>query len=259
MAAGNLGRISREDVMISSFERSRLEDGHLKEWHRRVKDGGARAAVFGISDGLVTNVSLIVGMVGAHPAASIIRLAGLAGLVAGACSMAIGEYISMQAQRELFQKEIEKERLEIECFPEEEHQELVDIYRSRGLAPDLAYEVATAMMSGEGTALETHVREELGIGTSDLGSPLLAASASFGSFALGAAVPLLPWFVAQGTPAAVATVVLAAVMAVVVGMALSTFTGRSPVRSAARQLVLSAAATGIAFGIGRALGSSRIR
>ncbi|MCL4433793.1 MAG: VIT1/CCC1 transporter family protein [Actinobacteria bacterium] len=245
--------------MTSIFERSRVEDGHLKEWHRTVKDGGARAAVFGISDGLVTNVSLIVGMVGAHPVASIIRLAGLAGLVAGACSMAIGEYISMQAQRELLQKEIEKERLEIERFPEEEHQELVDIYRSRGLAPDLAYEVATAMMSGEGAALETHVREELGISTGDLGSPLLAASASFGSFALGAAVPLLPWFVAQGTPAAVATVVLAALMAVAVGTALSRFTGRSPVRSAARQLVLSVAATGIAFGIGSAIGSSRIR
>ncbi len=242
--------------MIAVSKWRKLEGGHIREWHRTVKDGGAKAAVFGISDGLVTNVSLIVGMVGAHPVAAIVRLAGLAGLVAGACSMAIGEYISTQAQKELLQKEIELERLEIEQYPEEELRELIDTYRNRGLPSDLAHEVATVMMGSDDMALETHVREELGLDSGQLGNPLLAAAASFGSFALGAVVPLLPWFVTQGFQAVLITIVLAIVMAVAVGAALAGFTGRSLLRSVARQVILSVVATGIAFGVGSIIGKT---
>ena len=116
---------------------------HEYEVHRSMGGGAARAAVFGVSDGLVTNVSLIIGMAGAHPAAAAVRLAGLAGLIAGACSMAVGEYVSMGAQRELLQRELEVERREIQRYPDAEHRELTLIYQRRGLSPDLAHEVAT--------------------------------------------------------------------------------------------------------------------
>ena len=215
--------------------------------------------MFGISDGLVTNVSLIVGMAGAHPAASVVRLAGLAGLVAGACSMAIGEYVSMRAQRELLEREIDKERREIQRFPEAERHELAGIYQSRGIAVDLAHQLAAAVMSDEDLAVETHAREELGIDQSSLGSAVWAGASSFVSFALGAAVPLVPWLVTGGAAAVIATVVAAGVLAVVVGAVLGIFTGRSPLRSALRQLTLSTIAAAIAFGVGSAAGSAGIR
>ena len=235
------------------------DEHRVAERHRAVQGGAARAAVFGISDGLVTNVSLIVGMAGAHPAAAVVRLAGLAGLAAGACSMAIGEYVSMRAQRELLEREIDKERREIQRFPEAEHRELAGIYQSRGIAADLAHQLATAVMSDEDLAVETHAREELGIDRSSLGSAVSAGASSFASFALGAAVPLVPWLVTSGTTAVVATVVAAGVLAIVVGVVLGIFTGRSPLRSALRQLALSAVAAAIAFGVGSAASGAGIR
>ena len=231
----------------------------VAERHRAVQGGAARAAVFGISDGLVTNVSLIVGMAGAHPAAAVVRLAGLAGLVAGACSMAIGEYVSMRAQRELLEREIDKERREIQRFPEAERRELAGIYESRGIAVDLAHQLATAVMSDEDLAVETHAREELGIDQSSLGSAVSAGASSFATFALGAAVPLVPWLVTSGATAVIATVVAAGVLAIVVCVVLGIFTGRSPLRSASRQLALSAIAAAIAFGVGSAARGAGIR
>lgn len=231
----------------------------VPERHRAVQGGAARAAVFGISDGLVTNVSLIVGIAGAHPAVATVRLAGLAGLVAGACSMAIGEYVSMRAQRELLEREIEKERKEIQRFPEAERRELADIYQSRGIEHDLAHQLASAVMSDEELAVETHAREELGIDQSSLGSAASAAASSFVTFALGAAVPLAPWLVTSGTAAIVTTLIAAGLLAIVVGGVLGIFTGRSPARSAFRQLALSAIAAAIAFGVGSAAGGAGIR
>ncbi len=216
--------------------------------------GWARAAVFGVSDGLVTNVSLVLGAVGAHPGAGVVRLAGVAGLVAGACSMAAGEYVSMQAQRELLERELRVERDEIERRPEGEWRELVHIYEGRGVAPDVARQLADEMMRTPELALETHAREELGVDPSDLGSPVQAGVSSFLSFALGALLPLLPWLIGGGTAAIVASVVVAGLAAFAVGGLLAVFTRRPVVRSALRQLAISAAAAAVTFGIGAAVG-----
>jgi len=227
-----------------------------KHHHLHVQSGGARAAVFGISDGLVTNVSLILGVAGAHPAGSFVRLAGLAGLVAGAFSMAAGEYVSMQAQRELLQRELEVERKALRQSPDSEHEELTAIYESRGLNPELAKEVAVEMMRDPDVALETHAREELGIDPSNLGSPVLAAASSFVMFALGALLPLLPWLFTSGSTAILVSVVVGATASLLVGGTLGLFTGRSPLRSALRQLALATLAAGVTYGIGRLVGVS---
>lgn len=226
--------------------------------HRDVRGGAARAAVFGLSDGLVSNLALILGVAGVHPAAGVVRLAGLAGLVAGACSMAAGEYVSMSAQRELFERELGLERSHIATEPERETEEMVQRLEGRGLGSTLARRVATAMMSDPEVALEAHARDELGIDPEVLGSPLRSAGASFASFALGAALPLLPWVLAAGLAGVLASVVVAALAAVGVGIALAAFTGRSPVRAALRQLVVSALAAGVAFGVGSALGAAGV-
>ncbi len=159
-----------------------------------------------MSDGLVTNVSLILGIAGAHPAAGIVRLAGLAVLIGGAFSMAAGEYTSMRAQRELLERELDLERHEITHRPEGERRELVRIYEDRGVQPFVANRLAEEMMRTPELALETHAREELGISPGALGSPVQAASASFATFALGAFFPLLPWLITSGTSAVLASV-----------------------------------------------------
>ena len=222
--------------------------------HRDIQGGGARAAVFGVSDGLVSNVSLILGLAGASPPASVIRLAGFAGLLGGAFSMAAGEYISMRAQRELFEREIEIERRELERHPSAELRELVHLYESRGIPKELANELAREVMSDPVLALETHTREELGVDPESLGRPVQAAVASFLTFSLGAVVPLIPFIVAAGHGAVVAAVVAAAVAALVVGSLLSVFTGRPWLSSALRQLAICAGAGAITYGIGSAIG-----
>ncbi len=224
--------------------------------HRGVQAGGARAAVFGVSDGLVTNVSLILGFAGAHPGGSVVRLAGVAGLVAGAFSMATGEYVSMRAQTELFQRELALENYEIRHRPEGERRELVRIYESRGIEPEVARQLASEMMRTPELALETHAREELGINPRDLGSPVQAATSSFATFAVGALLPLIPWLITSGTAAVIASVVIGAAAAVAVGWALAVFTHRSRWWTALRQLTLSAVAAAIAFGVGHAVGVS---
>ena len=224
--------------------------------HRDVQSGGARAAVFGLSDGLVTNVSLILGVAGAHPGGSVVKLTGLAGMVAGAFSMAAGEYVSMQAQRELFQRELEVERQALRRDPDLERRELTAIYVNRGIEPALAQEMAGKMIRDPDLALETHAREELGISPARLGSPVIAAATSFVTFALGALLPLIPWLVTSGTAATVATVVVGVAAALGIGALVGVFTGRPIVRSAGRQLLLTAAAAAITYGIGRAVGVS---
>ncbi|MGA3214418.1 MAG: VIT1/CCC1 transporter family protein [Acidimicrobiales bacterium] len=226
--------------------------------HRDVQGGSARAAVFGISDGLVTNISLILGLSGAHPPAGVVRLAGLAGLLGGAFSMAAGEYISMRAQTELFQRELERERQEIHRRPEGELQELVKIYESRGISSELAIQVARQMMADPKTALETHAREELGIHPDSLGRPVSAAAASFVTFSIGAFLPLAPFLVGHGNGAVLISIVIAAIAAVIVGSALSLFTGRSWWWSAFRQLAICAAAGAVTYGVGAAVGLSTV-
>ncbi|MHB8682177.1 MAG: VIT1/CCC1 transporter family protein [Acidimicrobiales bacterium] len=224
--------------------------------HRSLQGGGARAAVFGVSDGLVTNVSLILGFAGAHPQGGVVRLAGLAGLVAGAFSMSAGEYVSMRAQRELLERELALERHEIRHRPEGERRELVRIYENRGIEPDLARQLADEMMRTPELALETHAREELGINPAALGSPVQASASSFAMFALGAVLPLLPWLFTSGNGAAVGSVIIGGVASLCVGGLLALFTRQRWWFSALRQLLIAAAAAAVTFGIGSAVGVS---
>ena len=223
--------------------------------HRDIRSGGARAAVFGVSDGLVTNVSLVLGMAGASPGGSIVRLAGIAGLIAGSFSMAAGEYISMTAQRELMERELEVERRALRHSPEEESAELRGMYVKQGIDPGVATEMAKEVMQNPELALETHAREELGISTQNLGSPWQAAAASFITFALGAFIPLLPWLFTTGTLALVLSIVFSGLGALAVGALLARFTERSVFASALRQLGVTAVAAAITYGVGRAIGT----
>ena len=223
--------------------------------HRDVRGGGARAAVFGLSDGLVTNVSLVLGIAGANPGGSIVRLVGVAGLVAGSFSMAAGEYLSMTAQRELMERELEVERRSLHRSPEGEAAELRGMYVRRGIDPTVAREMVNEVHQDPELALETHAREELGISAQSLGSPWQAAAASFVTFALGAFIPLIPWLFTSGTAAIVLSVVLGAVASLAVGVVLARFTERPVVVSALRQLAVTAVAAAVTFGVGKAIGT----
>jgi VIT1/CCC1 family predicted Fe2+/Mn2+ transporter len=208
-----------------------------------------------MSDGLTTNVALILGVAGANPAAGVVRLAGLAGLIGGAFSMAAGEWVSMRAQAELLERELNVERQSLKTSPEFEERELVGIYRARGIDHDTAAAMASQVMADPDRALEVHAREELGVNPGSLGSPVSAALSSFWTFALGALIPLVPWFFGHGGGMAVISVVLAGVAALVVGGALARFTGKGVVFSALRQLSIAAAASAVTFGIGAAIGT----
>lgn len=226
------------------------EAAHQTHRHRSVASGGARAAVFGASDGLVSNVALILGVAAADPAPAVVRLAGVAGLVAGAVSMAAGEYISMRSQAELFERELRIERIAQRENPELERFELAKIYQSRGMEPELALEMAEAMMSDPEVALEVHAREELGIDPTELGSPITAAVWSFAAFSVGATVPLVPWFFAGGGGAVLVSTLLTAVGALVLGALVGQMSGRNRVYTALRQLALTSAAAAVTYGIG---------
>ena len=224
--------------------------------HRDVQGGSARAAVFGVSDGLVSNVGLILGVAGADPAPSVVRLAGLAGLIAGAISMAAGEYNSMRVQAELLERELDLERLEIRRNPEFETAELAEVYESRGMGADRAREMAEAVMQDPEVALETHAREELGVDPTQLGSPRGAAASSFTAFSVGALVPLVPWFLGSGTAAIAASLTAAVLAAVAVGVAIGRFTGRPLVRTVSRQVIFTLVPAALTFAIGSAVGVS---
>lgn len=226
--------------------------------HRDISGGSARAAVFGVSDGLVSNAALILGVAGGQVDVSVVRLAGLAGLIAGACSMAVGEYLSVSAQVELAQRELRLERHEIVNRPAKETAELANLYESRGVRREVAEEVADALMADTDQALAIHAREELGVDPEKLGSPVAAALASFMAFVLGAFVPLVPWLAGGGGSGArvLASMVFAAAGALAVGAVLARFTGRPPARVAARQLFFAAASAAIAYGVGSLVGAT---
>lgn len=230
--------------------------GHMVHRHRDVQGGEARAAVFGVSDGLVSNVALILGIAGASTDGSLVRLAGISGLLAGAVSMAAGEWVSVRAQNELVEREIEIERRSLEENPAAEKRELAAIYRQRGLKPETAEELAEEIMADPEVALDVHAREELGVDPDGAGRPFAVAAASFCAFAVGAILPLLPWFVTEGTGAVIASVILGLVGAAVVGGAIAVFTERSKVRTAVRQVVVAAGACTATYLIGSLLGIS---
>jgi len=223
--------------------------------HRDVSSGGIRAAVFGVSDGLVTNVSLILGVAGAHPGGAFVRLAGIAGLVAGAFSMSAGEFVSMRAQSELMVRELDIERRALRAWPKDEHDELVAIYEHRGIDRSIAEPMVEEVMRDPELALATHAREELGFDPRHIGSPLKASSSSFLAFAVGALLPLIPWLIGSGTPAVIASVVIGVVTSVTVGWVLGGMTGRSRWKTALRQLSVAAVAAAVTFGIGRGVGT----
>jgi VIT1/CCC1 family predicted Fe2+/Mn2+ transporter len=230
------------------------EQARGESWHRASRSGTLRAAIFGINDGLVSNVSLVMGVAGATADTRFVILAGIAGLLAGAFSMAAGEYISMQSQRELFQRQIELEREEMRIMPEEETRELAGIFRAKGLSQAEAGRVAGRLMEDPEAALDTKVREELGLDPGQLGSAWGAASSSFVSFAIGAAIPLLPYMLATGAQALLAAFALALVALFLVGAGVSLLTGRSLLFSGARQVAIGAAASGITYLVGSLIG-----
>ncbi|MEQ8839970.1 MAG: VIT1/CCC1 transporter family protein [Acidimicrobiales bacterium] len=231
-------------------------DHHMVHRHRDVQGGEARAAVFGVSDGLVSNVALILGIAGASTDGSLVRLAGVSGLLAGAISMAAGEWVSVRAQNELIERELAIERRSLEENPQAETRELAAIYRDRGLKPETADELAEEIMADPAVALDVHAREELGVDPDGAGSPLTVAGASFGAFALGAFVPLAPWLVTDGAGAVVASVVLGVVAAAIVGFAIAAFTERSKIRTASRQVLVAVGACAATYLIGSVLGVS---
>lgn len=229
---------------------------HYEVHHRQISGGWFRAAIFGISDGLVTNVSLILGFAGANPGHSVIRLAGLAGLVAGGFSMGSGEYLSMRAQKELLESEIEMERKALIENPVEEQQELRQLFIDRGIEEELADRLSIDLMRDPDLALRTHTREELGIDPSATGSPWMAALSSFWAFVVGAFIPLVPWLWSTTGNQVYWSITLAGIGAAVVGGAIGWFTRRGIWRSAARQLVIAALASAVTFGVGRLVGAN---
>ncbi len=223
--------------------------------HRNVQGGWARAAVFGISDGLLTNVAFILGVAGAHMAAGQVRLAGLAGLVGGAVSMASGEYVSVSAQTELIERELDMEREALRLYPEVERRELAAIYRARGLTTAEADRMSAAIMENPEVALEVHAREELGVDPSQTGAPLVAAGSSFVAFAIGALIPLLPWFFVEDVTAVWSSVALVMISSVAVGWILAGLTGRSRTRTILRQAGFAVAAAAVTYVLGSLVGT----
>ena len=223
--------------------------------HRRGLGGNLRATVFGINDGLLANASLVMGVSGASGASAIVLITGAAGLLAGALSMAAGEYVSVRSQREMYEHQIALERAEIAEYPDEEAEELALIYAARGMPLEQARDICRKLIARPPDALDVLAREELGISADTLGSPSGAAVASFLSFAVGAAVPLLPFvFGWVGGPAVVAAAVLTAGTLFAVGLAISLFTGRHAVRGGLRMVLIGAAAAAVTYALGRTLG-----
>jgi VIT1/CCC1 family predicted Fe2+/Mn2+ transporter len=225
-----------------------------ERWHRSARSGTLRAVIFGVSDGLVSNLSLVMGVAGASDQASFVLLAGIAGLLAGAFSMAAGEYISMQSQRELFERQIALERAELEAMPEEEQRELAALYMAKGFPRAEADRIAARMFEDPETALDTLVREELGLDPDELGSPWGAAFGSFLAFAVGAAIPVLPYLFPGGANAFAISLGLSLVALFLVGAGVSLLTGRGMLFSGFRQLAIGAGAAAITFVVGTLIG-----
>ena len=251
---------------LSVYSSAPAIDGHLMpvtvqdvgQRHRSVTGGNnLRAAVFGVNDGLISNVSLILGVAGAGAGGSVILTSGLAGLLAGSLSMASGEYVSVRSQREMYEYQIGLERDELEEYPAEEAEELALIYQARGVDLEQARAIATRLMSNPEHALNTLAREELGLNPDDLASPWPAALLSFCAFGAGALVPLIPFLLhAASRLAQFWSVGLTMVALFGIGMALSLFNGRSAFRGGVRLLLIGAAAAACTWGVGHALGTA---
>jgi vacuolar iron transporter family protein len=220
--------------------------------HRDVAGGWLRPAVFGAMDGLVSNVALITGVAAAGASGHTVAVTGLAGLLAGALSMAVGEWTSVRSQRHLVDSEIALERAELVRRPDAEEAELAGLYRSRGLSRGLAAQVAKELSRDPEVAWRIHVREELGVDPDSLPSPYVAGGSSLASFSVGAAIPLLPYLV--GLRHLWITLALSALSLLLLGGAVARFTSRPAWRGALQQLALGAGAAAITYGVGSAFG-----
>jgi len=231
--------------------------GRLEGRHRAGGGNALRAAVLGANDGLVSNLSLVMGVSGAALASHEILVTGLAGLLAGSCSMAMGEWLSVNSSREYNQRQIDAEALELKEIPDEEKEELALIYEAKGLGREDARKFASQLMESRESALDTLVREELGINPKELGgSAWVAAGSSFALFAAGAIFPVAPFLALSGVPAIAASAALSGIALFAIGAATSLFTGRGIVFSGIRQLLVGLAAAGVTFGLGRLIGVS---
>jgi len=226
----------------------------LEGWHSTNYGGSLRAAVFGANDGLLSNFSLVMGIAGATAEPRFVLLAGIAGLLAGASSMAAGEFVSVQSQRELYEQQIAIEREELEMAPEEEQEELSLIYQAKGIPKSEAEELAKRIISNPDTAIDTLAREELGLDPSALGSPWTAAASSFIAFACGAAIPVIPYLITTGSVAFIASAIACGASLFTIGGLISLFTGRNFFFSGFRMLGIGAIAAGATYGIGKLLG-----
>ena len=226
-----------------------------ESWHRSDRSGALRAGVFGVSDGLVSNTALVMGFAGSGTSRTVTLLAGIAGLLAGSFSMAAGEYISMSSQREMYEREISLEQAELEEKPEEEHAELVLIYRAKGLSKPEAEQLADRIMADRSVALDTLAREELGLDPDELGSPWGAAFSSLFAFAIGAFVVIIPYLAGSGKAALLAAIVLAVAALFGVGASIGALNGRGVLRSGLRQVIAGVIAAAVTFGVGHLIGA----
>ena len=236
-----------------------IPGGTLAQLEGRHRTGGnaLRAAVLGANDGLVSNLSLVMGIAGAAFSERAVLVTGLAGLLAGACSMAMGEWLSVTSARELYETQIKTEADELHESPEEEKQELILIYEAKGLPKEQARALAERIIADPHTALDTLAREELGIDPEELGgSAWVAAGTSFLLFALGAIFPVLPFFVLTGSTAVIVSLALSALVMFLIGAGTTLFTGRDMIFSGARQVAIGVAAAAVTFGLGRLIGVS---
>jgi vacuolar iron transporter family protein len=231
----------------------------LEGRHRALGGNALRAAVLGANDGLCSNLSLVMGVAGADLAPHAILVTGLAGLLAGACSMALGEWLSVSTTRESYQRQIKTEADELAQVPEEEQEELALIYQAKGLPEDQAKALAQRLIANKETALDTLVREELGIDPEELGgSAWAAAGTSFLLFAAGAIFPVAPYFALAGLPAVIASLAASGVALFAIGAGTTLFTGLSVWFSGARQLLIGFAAAGVTYGLGKLIGAALV-
>jgi vacuolar iron transporter family protein len=235
------------------MEQSRQPHAAHRKRIERAQSGTARAALLGVSDGLVTNISLILGVVGAGTSANIVRIAGLASLIAGACSMAVGEYISMRGQAELLESVLDVERAELRSNPEITCATLQELLTADGVSADTAAKASAEISRDPEKAMGMYARGQLGVNPDELGSPWGSAASSLVTFSLGAFVPLVPWFFASGTTAALTSCVLAVISALLIGGYLGSVTTGRPTRTAVRQLIVLILAAAATYLIGRLL------
>ncbi|MFF7144574.1 MULTISPECIES: VIT1/CCC1 transporter family protein [Streptomyces] len=232
---------------------SQTQSPEIHHAHRDVAGGWLRPATFGVMDGLLSNVSLVAGVVGGGATGNSVALTGLAGLVAGACSMASGEYVSVSSQTELAQAEIAVEQRELEHNPEGELAELTAIYEAKGLQPALAAQVARELSADPEVAWRVHTREELGIDPDDLPSPWTAATSSFVAFAIGAFIPLLPFLL--GASSITITLILSALALLLTGAVVARLTARPWWAGGTRQLLLGGLSAAVTYGVGLVVGT----